>query len=76
MKHRTLSVKQKRNPEGLTCYAVMVSNPTYKNGQPIEAGGYRDRWLFWTYQEALADCERRAQAYKQQGIVVTIEGGQ
>lgn len=75
MKHRTLSVKQKYNPSGLTCYAVMVSNPTYKGGQPIEAGG-RDRWLFSTYQEALADCERRKQAYNQQGITVTIEGGQ
>lgn len=72
MKQRTFSVKQKLNPEGLTCYAVMVSSSTYKDGAPIEAGGYRDRWLFWTYEAALADCQRRAKASWQNGIAAQV----
>lgn len=68
---KQLSVKRKVNPAGLTCYAVMVSSPTYKDGQPVEAGG-RDRWLFWTYEDALSDCHRRALAYQQVGIKAIV----
>jgi hypothetical protein len=61
MKERIYSIRKRKSYDGKDCYAVVVSMPEYRGGEFIEVGGTPEKWVFWTADEAYADCERRIQ---------------